>query len=103
MACRLCNRSSQPIRVDLRGGGVLHLAPGATSPALLEEQLYDNMFLPKWERDGTVVRLPSKFSEVAAKNPAPAGARARKAAKDPAADKNDSEKKDRKSKGKTAT
>jgi hypothetical protein len=102
MACRLCNRSSQPIRVDLRGGGVLNLAPGATSPALLEEQLYDNMFLAKWERDGTIVRLPSKFSEVGAGSPAPARAPARKSAKEPATDKNDS-KKDRKSKGKTAT
>ena len=98
MACRLCNRSSQPLRVDLRGGGVLHLAPGASSPALAEEQLYDNMFLPQWERDGTIVRLPARFAEVGAKNPAPASPPARKSAPAPAHDK-----KDRKSKGKTAT
>lgn len=65
MACRLVNCSSQLLRVDLRGGGALQLSPGATSAALPEEQLYDNMFLREWEREGLVTRLPARFAEVA--------------------------------------
>jgi hypothetical protein len=64
MACRLSNRSAQTLRIDLRGGASLLLAPGATSAALLEEQLYDNMFLAQWEREGWLVRLPARAAEV---------------------------------------
>lgn len=64
MACRLHNRSQHPLRVDLRGGKTLQLAPGETSAPLREELLYDNMFLPQWEREGLVMRLPARFAEV---------------------------------------
>ena len=96
MACRLVNRTAQPIRVDLRGGQVLLLAPGAMSPALPEEQLYDNMFLPKWEREGSIQRLPARFADVGAKLAAVEKKPARKSAEDKA-----DHKKVRKSKGKS--
>jgi len=97
MACRLVNCSKQSLRIDLRGGATLQLAPGTTSPALPEELLYDNMFLPKWERDGLIVRVPAKFAEVGAAKAAatPAAAGKGKAAGTP-------EKSGRKSKGKHA-
>jgi hypothetical protein len=96
MACRLCNRSSQPLRIDLRGGRTLVLAPGATSAALLEEQLYDNMFLPRWEREGLVVRLPARFSEVTEVSEIPQPAPApRRAARKPAASAKSAKKKDK--------
>ena len=93
MACRLYNRSSNLLRVDLRGGGTLQLAPGATSSAIAEELLYDNMFLRQWENDGLIIRLPAKFVETAA--PAKmSGASQRPADPKPKADAVD--KKDRK-------
>jgi hypothetical protein len=64
MACRLFNRSAHVLSVDLRGGAVLQLAPGATSEAMREELLYDNLFLPQWEREGLIARLPARFEEV---------------------------------------
>ena len=64
MACRLFNCSPNLLRIDLRGGETLHLAPGATSAPLREELLYENQFLPRWERTGVIARLPARFEEV---------------------------------------
>lgn len=64
MACRLINLSQQPLRVDLRGGGLLVIAPGHTSRALREELLYDNHNIGEWERAGIVTRVPARLSEV---------------------------------------
>lgn len=64
MACRLFNSSAHPLRIDLRGGETLHLAPGATSGPLREELLYDNQFVSSWERTGMLARLPARFEEV---------------------------------------
>jgi len=66
MACRLHNRSSELLRIDLRGGTTLQLAPGATSEPLREELLYENVFVPQWERSGLLVRLPARFDDVLA-------------------------------------
>ena len=66
MAVRLINLHAHPLRVDLRGGGVLLLAAGQRSAALREELLYDNSHLSEWERAGWVSRVPARMSEVAA-------------------------------------
>jgi hypothetical protein len=66
MACRLVNLHTQPLRIDLRGGGVLVLQPGARSPALREELLYDNPHLADWERAGWLGRQAARMSEVRA-------------------------------------
>jgi len=66
MAFRLVNLHPSPLRVELRGGGVLMLAPGARSVALREELLYDNHHVGEWERAGWVRRLPARMSDVAA-------------------------------------
>lgn len=66
MACRLVNLHTQPLRIDLRGGSVLVLPPGARSPALREELLYDNHHLVDWERSGWLRRLAARMSEVRA-------------------------------------
>jgi hypothetical protein len=81
MACRLHNRSKHVLRIDMRGGTALQLAPGATSDPLREELLYENMFLPQWEREGMVVRLSARFDEVLAREATAAGV----AAPDPSA------------------
>jgi hypothetical protein len=65
MAFRLVNLHPNPLRVELRGGGVLMLAPGARSAALREELLYDNHHVGEWERAGWVRRLPARMSDVA--------------------------------------
>ena len=65
MAFRLVNLHPNPLRVELRGGGVLMLAPGARSVALREELLYDNHHVGDWERAGWVRRLPARMSDVA--------------------------------------
>jgi hypothetical protein len=70
MACRLINLHTQPLRVDLRGGGGLLLAPGEISAALREELLYDNLFVAQWERMGWLQRQPARMSEVQAQPPA---------------------------------
>lgn len=96
MAFRLCNRAPHPLRIDLRGGKTLVLAPGATSAALPEEQLYDNMFLANWERQGLVARLPARFSEVSEVSVIPPPAPApKRAARKPAASAKSSKKKDK--------
>lgn len=64
MALRLINQYRHPLRIDLRGGGALVLAPGQRSEALREELLYDNCNLPQWERQGWVTRVPARFAEV---------------------------------------
>ena len=66
MAVRLINLHTHPLRVDLRGGGVLMLAAGQRSAALREELLYDNSHLSEWERAGWVSRVPARMSEVVA-------------------------------------
>jgi hypothetical protein len=77
MAFRLVNLHPCPLRVELRGGAVLMLAPGARSVALREELLYDNNHIGEWERAGWLRRLPARMSDVvadeaAAAEPAPA-------------------------------
>ncbi len=84
MAVRLINLHPAPLRVDLRGGGVLLLATGERSGALREELLYDNCHLAEWERAGWVQRIPARMSEVLADTapaPKPAPARAKPGAK----------------------
>jgi hypothetical protein len=81
MACRLINLCTQPLRVDLRGGGELLLRPGERSAALREELLYDNLHIAQWERAGWLLREPARMSDVRAREegaqaPAPAQARA---------------------------
>lgn len=66
MAVRLFNRHTHPLHVDLRGGDTLVLPPQGTSPALLEELLYDNPNLREWEANGWLVRLPARFAETQA-------------------------------------
>lgn len=66
MACRLMNLHSKPLRIDLRGGQVLVLAPGERSAALREELLYDNHHVPDWERLGWVRRIAARLSDVTA-------------------------------------
>lgn len=66
MACRLVNLHTKPLRIDLRGGSVLVLPPGARSPALREELLYDNHYLVDWERSGWLQRQSARMSEVLA-------------------------------------
>jgi len=66
MACRIVNLHSQPLRVDLRGGEFLLLAPGGRSRALRDEALYDNQHLVEWERAGWLRRIPARMSEVLA-------------------------------------
>jgi hypothetical protein len=63
MACRLVNLHKYSLNIDLRGGETLVLLPGETSPALLEELLYDNQHLRGWEAAGWVARLPAKFAD----------------------------------------
>jgi len=100
MACRLFNRSGELLRIDLRGGETLQLAPGATSQPLREELLYENLFLPQWERAGLVLRLPARFADIqemekqaaAAASAAAAPGATRKGAKKSAAEKGATEK-----------
>lgn len=66
MAVRLVNLYRQPLRVELRGGAVVILAPGQRSVALREELLYDNTHLAEWERAGWMRRLPARMSDVQA-------------------------------------
>lgn len=66
MAVRLFNRHTHPLHIDLRGGDAFVLPPQGTSPALLEELLYDNQHLREWEAAGWVVRLPARFAETQA-------------------------------------
>ena len=66
MAYRLVNLHPHPLRVELRGGAVLTLAPGARSAALREELLYDNHHVAEWERAGWLRRLPARMSDVVA-------------------------------------
>jgi hypothetical protein len=101
MACRLYNRSKQLLRIDLRGGVTLQLAPGAMSAALPEEQLYDNMFVQQWEREGLIARLPARYSEVGIAPAARKPDERKRAASDAPDKKDDKDKKDKKSKGKT--
>ena len=63
MACRLVNLHTKPLRIDLRGGRVLMLPPGARSQALREELLYDNHHLVDWERSGWLQRQSARMSE----------------------------------------
>lgn len=63
MAVRLLNNHTHPLLVDLRGGETLVLPPKATSPALLEELLYDNPSVREWEAAGWLVRLPARFED----------------------------------------
>jgi hypothetical protein len=82
MACRLINLHAHPLRIELRGGGELLLAPGARSRALREELLYDNDHLREWERAGWVRRIPAPMAEVLAAEqrvPAPSPRAARRA------------------------
>lgn len=81
MALRLINRHTHPLRIDLRGGAALVLAPGQRSEALREELLYDNCNLPQWERAGWVARVPARFAEVGQESQAPPKKAAKKAAK----------------------
>lgn len=71
MACRIVNLHSQPLRVDLRGGEFLLLAPGGRSKALREEALYDNPHLVDWERAGWLRRIPARLRDVLAEKSAP--------------------------------
>lgn len=92
MALRLINLHDHPLRVELRGGGVLMLAPGARSGALREELLYDNQHVAEWERAGWLRRLPARMSDVRADEATAAAAEALPApppakAKSPAAAK----------------
>ena len=64
MACRLINLSQHPLRIDMRGGEMMVIAPGHTSRALREELLYDNPNIGDWERMGMVARVPARLSEV---------------------------------------
>ena len=64
MACRLQNRSSLPLTVDLRGGAVLVLAPAELSPPLRDEDLSDNVFIGDWQRRGWLDRIPIPFEEL---------------------------------------
>lgn len=82
MAVRLINLHRHPLRVDLRGGGVLLLAAGQRSDALLEELLYDNCHLPGWERAGWIARVSARRDEVPGET---AGAGAPAASSPPAA------------------
>ena len=66
MACRLVNTSGQLIRVDLRDGASLTLAPGQLSEALREELLYENIHVGTWEREGKLRRVPVRFAEIVA-------------------------------------
>jgi hypothetical protein len=66
MAVRLINLHQHPLRIDLRGGEFLLLAPGQRSAAMREELLYDNCHLPAWQRAGWVARVPAKMREVLA-------------------------------------
>jgi len=79
MAVRLINRHQQPLRIDLRGGGVLLLAAGQRSAVLREELLYDNCHLPDWERVGWISRVPARLSEAQAVKPPAPVPKARKA------------------------
>jgi len=74
MACRLLNLHHSALRIDLRGGGHLVLAPGARSAVLHEEWLYDNHHLADWERAGWLQRLPARLADVVAAAPEPAAA-----------------------------
>lgn len=74
MACRLINLCTQPLRVDLRGGGELLLRPGERSAALREELLYDNLHIAQWERAGWLLREPARMSDVRAREEGGAGA-----------------------------
>jgi hypothetical protein len=83
MAVRLTNLHRLPLRVDLRGGEELVLAPGQRSAALREELLYDNCHLAAWERAGWVLREPARLQEVSAESgpaPAPAASASKEAA-----------------------
>jgi|SRR5688572_22292047 hypothetical protein len=64
MACRLKNTGKHPLRIDLRGGSVLYVQPGDTSPPLREELLYGNSYLSDWVRKGVVATLPARMEEV---------------------------------------
>jgi hypothetical protein len=64
MACRLKNTGKHPLRIDLRGGSVLYVQPGDTSPPLREELLYGNSYLTDWVRRGVVATLPARMEEV---------------------------------------
>jgi hypothetical protein len=70
MACRLVNLHTQALRIDLRGGDVLVLAPNERSGALREELLYDNPFVADWESAGWLRRLPARMDDVDAAAPA---------------------------------
>lgn len=72
MAVRLINRHRHQLRIDLRGGEVLLLAPGARSAVLREELLYDNFNLPAWERAGWVARVRVPLHEAPPAAPAAA-------------------------------
>lgn len=75
MAVRLINLHRLPLRIDLRGGEELVLAPGQRSAALREELLYDNCHLAAWERAGWIARVPARLQEMdvpAQPGPAPA-------------------------------
>jgi predicted flap endonuclease-1-like 5' DNA nuclease len=64
MAYRLQNLTRHPLRLELAGGGVMHVPPGATSPPLREEALYGNPYVADWIRDGTVRRSEARWEDV---------------------------------------
>ena len=94
MALRLINHHQHPLRIDLRGGQALVLAPGQRSEALREELLYDNCHLREWERAGWIARVPARFVEVGRPDQAvPAKPRGKKVTKKVAAPKKSAAKK----------
>jgi hypothetical protein len=64
MAYRLRNTSKHTICIDLANGEKRYLESNRVSEPLREELLYGNCYLPHWERQGIIVRLPAKMSEV---------------------------------------
>ncbi|HEY0502491.1 MAG TPA: hypothetical protein VGD42_03260 [Lysobacter sp.] len=70
MACRIVNLHSQPLRIDLRGGELLLLAPNERSRVLREELLYDNQHIGEWERAGWLRLVPARMDDLQAEEAA---------------------------------
>ncbi len=89
MACRLKNTGRHPLRIDLRGGAVLYLQPGDTSPPLRDEMLYGNTYVDEWLGAGLVARIAARMDDVHAaeesEKPPSAAPAAGPAAAEPAA------------------
>lgn len=73
MACRIVNLHSQPLHIDLRGGGILLLAPNERSRVLQEELLYDNQHIGTWVKAGWLRQIPARMSELHAEATAKPG------------------------------